>query len=268
LLTLTILLFTSPYLKAQDGADHPLMKKDWILKLGGQRSDADARAGLANPDLGDIPIIDIGEGDANTTVNSLGASILWQAPERWTFGFTYFRARVDTERLTENDFTFGDLLIPAGTGFETNFDTDFYVINGYYDFYQAPGRSAGIGIGLYGMDLSISAQSVAGGQPTGQVEGADALAPLPTISAYYRHAFNDKWALATSAGFFSADIDKYDGDVLTADVSIEYWPNDNWGLGVGYTYVDLDLTIEERVFDQRYVVEYDSFFLYASFGFR
>lgn len=254
-------------LAAQDGSNHPIFTNDWLFKVGGQRSDADAKIGLANSDLGEIPIIDIGDGDANTTVNSFGGNIIWQAPDRWSFGLSYFQARVEGERLSSEDFTFGDLLIPAGTGIRTDFETDFYVLNGYYDFYQAPGSSAGIGLGIYAMDLSIGAELVVGGQPTGQAEGADTLAPLPTISAYYKHAFSDRWALAMSAGFFAAEIDKYDGEVFTADVSVQYWPSDNLGFGLGYTFVDVDLTIDEPVFDQKYVVEYDSFFVYATFGF-
>ena len=97
--------------------------------------------------------------------------------------------------------------------------------------------------------------------------GGDVLAPLPTLSLYYKHAFNDKWAFISNVRYFSASIDKYDGEIVAALVSLDYWINENWGLGIGYSYVDLDLTIDEQIFDQRYIVEYDSIFVYATFGF-
>ena len=264
LTSMLLAAFDSP---AQEGSDHPLFQDDWLIRLGGQQADADVRAGLANSDLGEIPIIDLSGSAVDTTVNSFWADILWQGPERWSFGLSYYQAEADGQRITDTDITFGDLLIPAGTGVTAEFTTDFYVLNAYYDFYQAPDRSAGIGLGVYALDLQISAQVVVGGQPTGRREGADTLAPLPTISAYYLHAFNEKWALMFDVGYFSADIDKYDGDIFAAQVSLDYWINENWGLGAGYSYVDLDLTVDESIFDQLYKVEYDSFFFYATFGF-
>lgn len=266
-LAVATLLFTTFNVNAQDGSSHPLFQDDWIFRLGGQKSDADVKAGLANKDLGDIPIIDLNASGADTTVTSFFANIFWQAPERWTVGFSYFQAETDSERILEEDFTFGDLTVPAGTGVTADFTTDFYVLNAFWDFYQAPGRSAGIGMGLYALELDLELAAQVAGQPTGTVESADTLAPLPTISAYYQIAFNDRWAMVADAGWLSANIDDYDGDIFAARISLDYWINENWGLGAGYTYVDLDLTVDERIFDQRYEVEYDSFFFYATFGF-
>jgi len=266
-LALASLLFTTTNLNAQEGSGHPLFEDDWLFRLGGQHADADVKAGLANPEIGEIPVIDIGASGADTTVTSFWGNVIWQAPERWSLGFSYFEAQAQTQRILGSDFSFGDLTIPAGTGVTAEFTTDFYVLNGYYDFYQAPGRSAGIGLGLYGLELDISLATQVGGQPGGESESADTLAPLPTISAYYKHAFNDKWAVLADIGWLSANIDDYDGEVFAARVSLDYWINDNWGLGAGYTYVDVDLTVDGRVFDQHYEVQYDSYFFYATFGF-
>lgn len=252
---------------AQNEPEHPIFSDDWIFRLGAQHSDADAKIGLGNSEIGQIPVINLGEGDANTTVNSFGANVLWQAPERWSIGFSYFLARVENESLSSEDRSFGDLVIPAGTGLRTDFDTDFYVLNGYYDFFKRKNKSAGIGLGIYALDLSVGADLLVGGQPVGEAEGADTLAPLPTISAYYKHGFNENWAFSTAVSYFAAEIDKYDGDVLSADISLEYWPDDNWGFGVGYTFVDIEVEVDEDLFDQLYVVEYDSFFIFATFGF-
>lgn len=264
---LIALFFASFNLQAQDASSHPLFADDWLVRLGGQQADAEVKAGLANPQLGEIPIIDIAAQGSDTTVTSFWGNVLWQAPQRWSIGLSYFRAEADGRRILDSDFSFGDLTIPAGTGVTGEFSTDFYVLNGYYDFYQAPARSAGIGLGVYALDLGFSLATQVGGQATGQRESADVLAPLPTISAYYKHAFNDKWAILADVSWLSANIDKYDGDVLAARLSVDYWINARWGLGAGYTFVDLELTVDEPIFDQRYEVQYNSFFLYATFGF-
>ena len=264
---LIALLFVSASALAQDDSTHPLFQDDWLISIGGQQADANVKVGLSNPATGEIPIVDLGGGSADTTVTSIWANVLWQAPERWSVGVSYFQAKADVERLSEQDFTFGDINVPAGTGFTADFETDFYVLNAFYDFYRAPNRSAGVGLGLYALDLSMSLETRVGGAATGERASADTLAPLPTISAYYRHAFNDKWAVTVDGGWLSANIDEYDGDIVAAEVSVDYWFNDRWGVGAGYTYVDLDLTVDKDIFDQKYEVEYDSFFFYATFGF-
>ena len=267
LLTLFTVLWAAPEAHAQDGSAHPLFTDDWLFRIGGQQAEADVTVGLANEQLGTIPVIDLAGSGVDTEVTSFWGMVLWQGPERWSVGFNYFQAEADGSRLSDRDLSFGDLVIPAGTGIATNFSTDFYVLNGYYDFFKRPDRAAGVGLGLYALDLEISAQAQVGGQPTGDREQADALAPLPTLSFYYQHAFNEKWARMIDASWLSANIDEYDGEIIAARVSVEYWINDNWGLGAGYTYVDLDLTVDEPVFDQLYEVQYDSLFFFATFGF-
>jgi hypothetical protein len=266
-LTLVTLLCAVPDAYAQDGSSHPLFTDDWLFRVGGQQADADATIGLANEQLGDIPVIDLSESGVDTEVTSLWGEVLWQGPKRWSLGFNYFQSEADGQRISDSDTNFGDLVIPAGTGISANFSTDFYVLNAYYDFFQRPDRSAGFGAGLYTLDLEISAQAQVDGQPSGDREQADALAPLPTLSLYYKHAFNEKWAWMADLSWLSANIDQYDGDILAARVSLEYWINENWGLGAGYTYVDLDLTVDESVFDQLYEVQYDSLYFFATFGF-
>ena len=253
---------------AQEATQHPIFSEDWLIRIGGQRADADVRIGLGNPDLGEISIIDLEAGNSDTSVTSFWTNIIWQGPERWSFGFSYFLAEADTERVTSQDVTYGELEIPAGTGIQGDFNTDFYVLNGFYDFYQTSNAAAGIGIGIYALDLSASVETVVGGDTGGGVrETAEVLAPLPTISGYYKHAFSDKLALRANVAWLSATIDEYDGDVKSANLSIEYWPTENWGFGAGFTYVDIDVEVDKRIFDQTYIIEYDSLFAFMTWGF-
>ena len=267
LLVLSLSFLVSPNVMAQDAADHPLFTDDWLFRVGGQRTDASVGVGLANEELGEIPIFDLDKAGVDPKFSSLWAHIIWQAPERWSWGFNYFRSEVDGETLTDSDIMFGDLEIPAGTGVRSEFITNFYVLNGYYDFFQRPGSSAGVGLGIYALEMDIELQAVVGGTPGATSESADTLAPLPTLSLYYKHAFNDKWAFMADTGYFSANIDDYDGDIFAARVSVDYWFNENWGLGAGYNYVDIDLTVDGNIFDQRYEVQWDSFFLFLTAGF-
>lgn len=266
-LVLAMLALSIFDVQAQDPSNHPLIKDDWSIRIGGQHSNADVKVGLGNSDLGDIPLIDLGAGDGDSTVTSFWTNIVWQAPERWSLGFSYFQSKADGQKVSDSDFSFGDLEIPAGTGVTADFRTDFYVLNGYYDFFQSSNSAAGIGLGVYALDLSVSAQTLLGGAPTGASEAASTLAPLPTLSAYYKHAFSEKLAFRVNTGWMSANINQHDGSIFAADISIEYWPSDSWGLGVGYAFVNIDLTVEKPDFDQRYEVTYDSFFGFVTWGF-
>jgi hypothetical protein len=264
---LTTLLLVASDVSAQQASDHPLFSDDWLFRLGGQNTDAEVSFGLANETLGEIPVYDLDGAGVDTDFGSFWAHVIWQAPERWSFGFNYFRSEVDGERIADEDIFFGDLEIPAGTGYQSEFVTNFYVLNGYYEFFQRPNQAAGVGLGIYALEMDLQLQSLIGGQTGATQESADTLAPLPTLSLYYKHAFNDRWAIWADMGYFSANIDKYDGEIVAGRVSLDYWINKNWGLGVGYNYVDVDLTVDERIYDQRYKVQWDSFFLFLTAGF-
>jgi hypothetical protein len=266
-LTLITLLCAALDASAQDGSNNPLLSSDWLIRIGGQQSDADASIGLSNEELGEIPIVDLNRLGVDSEVTSLWANFLWQAPERWSVGFNYFQAEAEGSRITDEDIEFGDLVIPAGTGINAKFTTDFYVLNAYYDLFQRPDKSLGVGVGIYALDLGMALQKQVGGELTDRTEAADALAPLPTLSMYYQHAFNEHWAWMVDFSWLSANIDQYDGDVFATRIALDYWFNEHWGVGAGYTYVDLDLTIDKDVFDQLYEVQYDSMFIYATFGF-
>lgn len=261
-----LVLFSLPA-TAQESNGHSLLNDDWILRLGVQRSNADAKVGLGNPQLGTIPLLDFDALGLDPKFDSAWAHFLWQAPERWSWGFNYFRSKAEGQHLTSQDLQFGDLVIPAGTGVAEEFTSNFYVFNAYYDLYQRPNRAAGVGFGIYALDLGAEVQGYIGGAPDGRRATSDILAPLPALSMYYKHAFNEKWALWADAGWFSLNIDKYDGTLLASRLSLEYWPKDNWGVGANYTHVDVDLTIDEAVFDQRWDVRFDSFSLFLTLSF-
>jgi hypothetical protein len=84
---------------------------------------------------------------------------------------------------------------------------------------------------------------------------------------YYKHAFNEKWAFVTDVNYFGLTIDDFDGNVFAARASLDYWFNEHWGLGAGLSFVDIDLTVEDEPFDKLFDVQYNSYFLYLTYGF-
>jgi len=267
LLILLFLFLATSNIEAQEESGHPLLSDDWLFRFGLASMDANVKVGLANEDIGTIPVINLNDLGVDNKFTSGWAYVVWQAPKKWSWGFNYFRSEVDGERVTSSDIEFGDLDIPAGSGVKSKFVTNFYVLNGYYDFYQSPTSAAGVGLGIYGLDLKMDLQAFVGDEAGAESQSASVLAPLPTLSLYYKHAFNDKWAIWANAGYFSANIDNYDGDIVTASISVDYWFNENWGLGAGYNYVDIDLTVDKPVFDQLYNVEWNAAFVYLTAGF-
>ena len=267
LLALALLWLLPTNSFAQESGRNPLLDSDWLFRAGWQRIDADANIGLANPDFGTIPIIDFDTLGVDPTFNSIWLEGIWQSPERWSVGLNYFQSKAEGALTTSKEIEFGDLLIPAGTGVATNFETKFYILNAYYDFFKNPRTDAGIGFGIYGLDLEGSIEVLIDDDRSGTAESADVLAPLPTASLYYTHAFNSHWAISADVDWFGLSVDKYDGRMLAGAVNLDYWFNEHWGLGLGYSYVDLDLTVDEPRYDELYRVDYDSYFLYLSFGF-
>jgi hypothetical protein len=266
-LTLLFLFVASASSQAQETSGNPLLADDWLIRVGAAAVKADVKAGLSNEQLGSIPVIDLDQLGVDPDFTSFWTHIIWQAPKRWSWGLNYFRSVAEGEHLTDMDIEYGDLTIPAGTGVTSDFTTNFYVLNGYWDFYQGSNSAAGVGFGVYALDLDLRLQAEIGNQPGVTSEQANTLAPLPTVSLYYKHAFNDKWALWADVGYFSADIDEYDGDLLGTRINVEYWFNDKWGMGLGYNRLDIDITVDKSVFDQLWDVGWDAYTLYFTGGF-
>jgi hypothetical protein len=197
------------------------------------------------PDI-EVDMDDLGL-DEDELTYFLGAAL--RVGERWRLRFDYFRYHDKATETVDEEFEFDGEIYPAGAVIDSKLYIDLYVINLSYDLYQSQKASFGIGVGAHvaDLDLKISGEGSVGGvaDADGDAE-EDILAPLPNLYATGVYAFRDDLIFRYGGGWMSMSYDEYDGDLLFARTSLEYWPYKNMGIGAGYSYLSADIKYDKK----------------------
>ncbi len=182
----------------------------------------------------------------------------------------YYSLSRDTTATISRNIVVDDVTYPINASLTAGFSTDIYRFTVGYSFIRNATTEIGAAIGLHATDLqfSISGQGSTGGAPvTVTTRRKDFLAPMPTVGLYGTFEVAPRVTINARADYLSLGIDDYDGSVLNAQAAVSYRFSKNFGVGVGYRYVDYDLDVEKT----NYVASFDykfwgpSIFLEAGF---
>lgn len=248
-------------------SDNPTLASDWIWNLGAAFVSSDPVIGLGRDETGQIPLIDLSRTDGDGDTTAFFGRLAWQGLERWRFGFTTYDTDFDGGRFTDDDVSFGDLEIPAGSGIDVSTETRFYIFNAHYAIWQQPNWEAGAGIGVYGIDWEGSVGLRSGAGNIIAFESEDFLAPLPTLALYGKYAFNERLAMVASLDWLGLDLGDYDGEIFALTLGVDYWFNERWGLSGGVQLVDVDVTVEDQPFDKFLEADWESVIVSLNFAF-
>ncbi len=267
--TLSILLslLASTPAVAQDATTNPTIASDWLISVGTAFTENDPKIGLA-PDGARVTLIDLEALGIDPDDNDYYVAATWQAPRRWRLDFTTYVSKLDGGLFTDKDYTYGDLVIPAGSGLAMDLSSRFYVLNAHYSFWKKPRWEAGAGFGIYALDWAGGLALVNGdsGEVLGQ-ETEDFLAPLPTLGLFARYAFTERLAGRVGVDWLSANIDKYDGEVFALSAGLDWWFSQHWGLSAGLDIVDIDVTVDDEPFNQYVNASWDSLYVKLNLAF-
>jgi hypothetical protein len=256
--------------QAQGGGLNPTLNERFSFRLGAAFLDGDTsfsstsnQTGLAGEvDLGDLGI------DGKTTTPYFG--FRWRFAERWRLNLEYFGSDQDGAGVAQTDLVFQDIRIPAGVLAEAEFSTDIYAASVGWSFLRDERMELGVGLGLHVADLSAR---IRGAGFIGDIavpvaaERADVTAPLPNLRLHGAYAFTPTLAFEAGLGWFSLSYDKYDGKFFVGTAAIEWRPHENFGLGAGYTWLDVDLDVDEARFTDNYDFDLNGPVVFAVAGF-
>ena len=196
----------------------------------------------------------------------------WRFTDRWRLTFNYFRTDNDGSVQSEfNDLEFGDISASGFLGVDTAFKTDFYVAQVGYSFLKNERAELGIGAGAHIVNfdtkLKVSGGITGIGSGSVQSDSEDLTVPLPNVLGYGAYAITPKLSLDGGIGWFGLDYNDYSGNLVTVVANLEYRLTDHFGIGVGYNYVDMDLTIDKSSRKDKYDLEYKGPVAYVSASF-
>ncbi len=190
--------------------------------------------------------------------------------ERWRLYLDYFHYDDNGSDAATKDFEFNDLVVTVGAQIKSRLNFDLYVVNIGYDIYRSERAyfNAGIGAHVVDFDLEVSGRiSVGDGSDTFRSEDEDLTAPLPNLYIGGAYAFRNDVIFKYGGGWMSLSYGDYDGDLLFVNGTLEYWPFQNVGLGVGYAYRSANVTYKANSKKEKYDVEMPGPILYVTVGF-
>ncbi|MGB5426713.1 MAG: hypothetical protein WBN95_07975 [Gammaproteobacteria bacterium] len=211
---------------------------------------------------------DLGVDDTETNA---AFSARWRFTERWRLTFDYFGLDVDGNvRENFDDLEFGDIEASGFLAVDTKFDTDFYVTQVGYSLLKNERAELGIGAGIHLVRFDTKLKVSGGINNTNgsiQSDSVDLTAPLPNILGFGSYAFTPKLGLEGGIGWFGMSYGDYNGNLMSAFANLDYHLTDHFGVGVGYNYINMDLTVNKSRRKDKYDVDYKGPVLFVTASF-
>ena len=261
--------FVTSSVVAAGSAVNPILDDKFYFRLGAtyMKADGSFSSTIKGEPTDKLTTGDLGVDDSETNFY-FGAN--WRFAERWRLTFNYFGLDIDGN-VQENfdDLDFGDINASGFLAVDTKFNTDFYVAQIGYSFLKNERAELGVGGGLHVVNFDTRLK-VSGGinnvSGSVQSDSVDLTAPLPNILGFGAYAITPKLAVTGSVGWFGLSYNDYSGNLVTLAANLEYRFTDHVGIGVGYNYLDMDLTVDKSR-KNKYDIEYKGPVLYLSAGF-
>jgi hypothetical protein len=248
-------------------------KETLIVRLGGYFSDFDTNVRLSGPNGGDkVNLEDILGLDSDQIVFRGG--LAWRFAPRHRLVLDYVDFRRESTGTAEKSFTVDTedetYEFAAGASVETNFDWRVVPITYSYAFYKTSDLELAGSAGIHWFKTNIGFAGEAnvtppGGSPSFVASAAEsASGPLPVFGLQAGYALSKDWLLGTKIGWFGLDYDDYSGELWDLGVSTEYWFNENFGVGLGYSHYSIDIAVDNGEFETAVDYTYDGLNVYIT----
>ena len=163
--------------------------------------------------------------------------------ERSRLVFDYFKYDKDREAVLNEDLSFDDVTIPAGSFARA--ETQFQLASLMYDYsiVDSDNVSVGLQIGAQWAELEGELHAEAGENVYDDSSSEDGYAPV--VGARVTLTPREKWLVNFQGQYLDADwgdFGDYDGSITRANALVEYRVTENLGLFAGYDWFKLDAT--------------------------
>lgn len=189
--------------------------------------------------------------DSSNTIGYVG--LTWRPWDHHEFGFSYYKNDSDSTRVLQRNIEFNGTVYEATATVRSELNVDTY--EAYYVWWAASHETWALGprFGLvwYKMQLDLSLEFDANGnQGGGSRSGSTDLdLPEPTIGGSWRWTPGEDWRISADAGYFSANINDIDGDVVVGRIGVEWFPWENTGFSLDYTATKIDVDANKSNFN-------------------
>ena len=181
--------------------------------------------------------------------NTFLAHLSWWIRGCHMVDVSYFKLSRSGETRAENEFRFGEVVVPVGANVNSSFTTEVTRISYSYRFLERKTWEAAFSAGLHVTRLAARLNTLQFdnvGTPITDREIASVTAPLPVLGVSVGKYFSEKWTAGFRTQWFFLEVDEYDGAIGHASAMLTYQAFDQVGLGFGYDWFDVDVRTEDR----------------------
>jgi hypothetical protein len=262
--SLYLIVFTHTAFAVDDSAN-PIFTNRFVLGGGVFQAKTDAIIGaetLNGQHSAELNFDDIGLDDSVTTPM---AYALLRLGNRWRIEFDY--TNVENSGSGEVDaIDLGSIVLPVKASAESEVNTRFITTRLGFSLVRNEtaelGISAGVSAARIEAGLSGSAEGIGSGQGYVTAE-----VPLPSVGVYGTLAVTQNLSVGGRAGLFSVDIGDDEGDLQDLFASVDYFFSKNFGVGIGYKYINIDVKLKEDDYRQIYRISQSGPVAYVTVGF-
>jgi hypothetical protein len=162
------------------------------------------------------------------------AGFRWRFGERWRLEAEYFELNRSGDKVISQDITWNGETFTAGTELLSKFNFSDIRTSVGYSFFKTKDKEIGVSFGFHVASYDVGLQAVTGPAVSAGDQAKKVLAPLPVLSAYGQFALTDEWAVGARLDRFVMSYDKYDGNVTSIGIDVNYQPFRHVGFGLAY----------------------------------
>ncbi len=224
--------------------EHPLLSDEFTFTLGGFFSDHKGKYKYNGPlNIGREIDFQDDLGISNNKVLPRG-TLKWRMSNSSQIQFEYF----SFSDSGSASFTgrFGNGLFSGNI--ESEEQLDIYRLFYGYNFLKETDYEIGAGIGAHIARTKASLEgsaTVAGIPVPTYKEELDEWGLLPNLGAYGSYAFSEQFLFSARADWLSLSVSGVDGTLWNASTSLQYQMHRNFGIGLSYNFVNVEMSEDE-----------------------
>jgi hypothetical protein len=159
--------------------------------------------------------------------------------ERNHMRIDYFKLNRYSQQQLPRQIEFGDFTFDEGDTFRAKLDWRMLSLTYTYSLFKFERFEAGIGLGLHVVEAKAE-----GSEPGTLNRESDAEAGIfPTIAANGAFRISKRWSVTARGQTFSASPEGFDGTLSDYHADVQYRWRKNFAIGLGYTYIEVDLDV-------------------------